>query len=68
VAVFRFAKAVLRVTPELLSAGVLPAALAATLPHISADTPQALVCAGGVCQPPTADPAELQKLLASAVR
>ena len=63
-AVFRFARAVLRVTPELLSTKVLPPALAATLPHISAETPQALVCAAGVCHPPTSDPAELQKLLA----
>ena len=65
-AVFRFAKAVLRVTPEHLAAGVLPPALAATLPHLSAETPLALVCAGGVCQPPTADPNELKKLLAPA--
>jgi len=63
-AVFRFVKAVLRVTPEMLAANVLPPALAATLPHISADKAQALVCAGGVCRPPTSDPAELQNLLA----
>jgi len=63
-AVLRFAKAVLRVTPELLSGAVLPPALAATLPHISAEAPQALVCAAGVCHPPASDPAELQKLLA----
>ncbi len=62
-ATFRYARAVLRVTPELLAAGVLPPALDATLPHISADAPQALVCAAGVCHPPTSDPAELQKLL-----
>ncbi len=62
-AVFRFAKAVLRVTPEHLAANVLPPALAATIPHISADAPQALVCASGVCQPPTSDPSVLQRLL-----
>ena len=66
-AVFRFGKAVLRVTPEQLSAGVLPPALAATLPHLAADVPQALVCAGGVCRPPTSDPTELQKLLVPAL-
>jgi uncharacterized protein YyaL (SSP411 family) len=66
-AVFRFGRAVLRVTPERLSAGVLPPALAATLPHISAETPQALVCAAGICHPPTSDPAELQRLLVPAV-
>ena len=63
-AIFRFARAVLRVTPEQLTAAVLPPALAATLPHLPAGTPQALVCAGGVCQPPVSDAAELKKLLA----
>jgi len=63
-AVFRYAKSVLRVTPQQLSAGILPPALAATLPHLDANLPQALVCSGGICQPPTADPAALQRLLA----
>jgi len=63
-AVYRLGKAVLRVTPEHLSAKILPPALAATLPHLSAESAQALVCAGGVCHPPTSDPAQLQKLLA----
>ena len=62
--VYRFGSAVLRVTPELLSAGVLPSALAATLPHLDADVPQALVCAAGVCHPPVDDPDQLRKLLA----
>ena len=66
-AVFRFAMAVLRVTPEHLAAGALPPALAATLPHLDAGVPQALVCAGGVCRPPVSDPGELKKLLAPAV-
>jgi len=61
--VYRYGKAVLRVTPEVLSANALPPALAATLPHLSADTPQALVCAAGVCQPPVTDPKELRALL-----
>jgi uncharacterized protein YyaL (SSP411 family) len=65
-AIFRYGRAVLRVTPEHLTAKVLPAALAATLPHVAADVPQALVCAAGVCHPPTSEPEQLQKLLAPA--
>jgi uncharacterized protein YyaL (SSP411 family) len=65
-AVYRLGKAVLRVTPEHLAAKILPPALAATLPHLAAETPQALVCSAGVCHPPTTDPDHLQKLLVSA--
>ena len=65
-AVFRFATVVLRVTPEHLAAGALPPALAATLPHLDPNVPQALVCAGGICQPPVSDPAALRKLLVRA--
>jgi uncharacterized protein len=61
--VYRFGKAVLRVTPETLGANVLPPALAATLPHVRGDVAQALVCAGGVCRPPVTDLAELRALL-----
>jgi len=62
-AVYRLGKAVLRVTPENLSANSLPQALAQTLPHLDAAKPQALVCAAGVCHPPTTDPDHLRKLL-----
>ena len=63
--VYRFGKAVLRVTPDRLAAGGLPEALAETLPHLKADIAQALVCAGTTCQPPTSDPDQLTALLKS---
>jgi uncharacterized protein YyaL (SSP411 family) len=60
--VFRFGKAVLRLTP-----GVLPASLAdalkETLPHLPVDKATAWVCAGQSCLPPVSDPAQLTKFL-----
>jgi len=62
--VYRFAKAVLRVTPERLANGnALAPALAETLPHLRADVAQALVCVGTTCRPPFSDPATLIALL-----
>jgi uncharacterized protein YyaL (SSP411 family) len=62
--VYRFAKAVLRVTPERMAAGdALAPALAETLPHLKANVAQALVCAGTTCRPPVSDPAALVELL-----
>jgi uncharacterized protein YyaL (SSP411 family) len=62
--VYRFAKAVLRVTPERLASGnALAPALAETLPHLRADIAQALVCVGTTCRPPVSDPAALLALL-----
>jgi uncharacterized protein len=62
--VYRFGKAVLRVTPERIAApGALAPALAETLPHLRADAPQALVCVGTSCRPPVTDPAALVALL-----
>jgi uncharacterized protein YyaL (SSP411 family) len=62
--VYRFAKAVLRVTPERIAAGdALAPALAETLPHLRADVAQALVCVGMTCRPPVSDPAALVALL-----
>ena len=60
--VFRFAKAVLRVTPEMPVDG-LPAALRETLPHLPQEQALAVVCAGQSCLPPTGDPAQLVALL-----
>jgi len=58
--VYRFAKAVLRVTPERMAAGnALAPTLAETLPHLDASVAQALVCAGTTCRPPVSDPAAL---------
>jgi hypothetical protein len=61
--VFRFGKAVLRVTPEALAATPLPPALAETLPHLRADVAQALVCVGASCLPPISDPEKLAAVL-----
>jgi hypothetical protein len=62
--VYRFGKAVLRVTPErMASPRALAPALAETLPHLRADVAQALVCVGTTCRPPVTDPAALIALL-----
>src|SRR5271154_2189350 len=61
--IYRFGKAVLRVTPETLAAASLAPALRETLPHLDAAKPQALVCVETSCHPPVSDPAKLQALL-----
>ncbi len=61
--IYRFGKAVLRVTPETLAAASLAPALRETLPHLDAAKPQALVCVETTCHPPVTDPAKLQALL-----
>ncbi len=61
--IYRFGKAVLRVTPEFLAGDGLAPALKETLPHLRADTPQALVCVETTCQPPVSDPDRLKALL-----
>jgi uncharacterized protein len=60
--VFRFGKAVLRVTPGTKLAA-LAGALKETLPHLPADKPVAIVCAGQSCLPPATDAAQLTALL-----
>jgi len=60
--VFRFGKAVLRVTPEV-SLENLPLALRLTLIHLPRETAAALVCSGTACSPPTSDPKLLVALL-----
>jgi len=60
--VYRLGKAVLRVTPESSLAN-LPVSLRHTLPHLSKDKAQALVCAGTTCLPPTSDAEELKRTL-----
>jgi uncharacterized protein YyaL (SSP411 family) len=60
---YRFGKAVLRVTPENLSNASLAPALGETLPHLDAAKPQALVCIETTCHPPVNDPAKLKALL-----
>ncbi len=66
--VYRFGKAVLRITPERLAAGALPAALAETLPHLDSAVPQAFVCVETTCYPPLADPEKLRALLGEAAK
>ncbi|HYL68849.1 MAG TPA: thioredoxin domain-containing protein [Candidatus Limnocylindria bacterium] len=61
--VYRFGKAVLRVTPEKIASASLPPALRETLPHLNAATPQALACVETTCYPPVADPEKLKALL-----
>jgi hypothetical protein len=61
--IYRFGKAVLRVTPEALAAASLAPALRETLPHLDAAKAQALVCVETTCHPPVSDPAKLEALL-----
>jgi len=61
--VFRFGKAVLRVTPAQLASNRLPAALRDTLPHLDGAAAQALVCVETTCRPPVAAPDKLAALL-----
>jgi uncharacterized protein YyaL (SSP411 family) len=60
--VFRFGKSVLRLTSGA-SLTNLAGALKETLPHLPADKPIAVVCAGQTCFPPTSDPAQLRAFL-----
>jgi uncharacterized protein len=62
--IYRFGKAVLRVTPEKITSASLAPALGETLPHLNAATPQALVCVETTCHPPVSDPQKLKSLLA----
>jgi uncharacterized protein YyaL (SSP411 family) len=61
--IYRFGKAVLRVTPERLVAGCLPTALHETLVYLDAGKAQALVCVKMACCPPVTEPQELSALL-----
>jgi len=61
--IYRFGKAVLRVTPEKIGSASLPPALRETLPHLNAATPQALVCVETTCHAPVTNPEKLKSLL-----
>ncbi|MGH9687450.1 MAG: thioredoxin domain-containing protein, partial [Candidatus Acidiferrales bacterium] len=63
VGVYRFGKIILRITPERLSQGALPAALRETLPHLDATKSQAMVCVGSTCHPPIANRAQIIAVL-----
>jgi uncharacterized protein len=64
--VFRFGKAVLRVTPGTKLAA-LAGAVKETLAHLPAGKPLAIVCAGQSCLPPATDAAQLTALLQNGV-
>ena len=61
--VYRFGKAVLRVTPETVAADALAPELKETIPHLDASAAQAFVCVGSSCHPPVSAPAKLIELL-----
>jgi uncharacterized protein len=61
--IYRFGKAVLRVTPEQIASASLAPALRETLPHLDASIPQALVCVETTCHAPITEPAKLSALL-----
>ena len=61
--IYRFGKAVLRVTPGKIVSSSLAPALRETLPHLNAAAPQALVCVETSCHPPVTDPEKLKALL-----
>jgi uncharacterized protein YyaL (SSP411 family) len=63
--VYRLGKSVLRVTPGAALEN-LAGALRLTLPHLPAEKPLAIVCAGQTCLPPTSDPEQLRALLEGA--
>ena len=63
--VYRFGKAVLRVTPDTIAADALAPALKETIPHLDASAAQALVCVGTSCHPPVDAPGKLIELLRS---
>jgi uncharacterized protein YyaL (SSP411 family) len=63
--VYRFAKAVLRVTPERLAATALPQALKETLPNLDPGKLQAFLCVETTCFPPVTEPSALKSLLAT---
>ncbi|HXT73670.1 MAG TPA: thioredoxin domain-containing protein, partial [Candidatus Angelobacter sp.] len=61
--VYRFGKAVLRVTPEIIAADALAPALKETIPHLDASAAQAFLCVGTSCYPPVSAPEKLIELL-----
>jgi uncharacterized protein len=62
--IYRYGKAVLRVTSDQIASASLAPALRETLPHLNAATPQALVCVETTCHPPLTDTEKLKALLA----
>jgi hypothetical protein len=70
VTLFAFNKTTLRLAANQAVAENLPPVLAATIPHLpqlSSGKPFAVICSGWACQPPVAEPAELQRALEAAL-
>jgi uncharacterized protein YyaL (SSP411 family) len=65
--VYRFGKAILRVTPERASQNTLPTPILEIVPGLRPAEPQALVCIETTCQPPTSDATQLASLLTGIV-
>ena len=63
--VYRFGKAVLRVTPQIAEAHALAPALRETIPHLDAGVARAFVCVGTSCYPPVSEPPKLIELLST---
>jgi uncharacterized protein YyaL (SSP411 family) len=61
--IYRFGKAVLRITPERIASASLAPALRETIPHLDAAKAQALVCVETSCHPPVTTPAQVASLL-----
>jgi hypothetical protein len=62
--VYRFGKAVLRITPDS-DVAHLSGPLRETVPHLQAGKALAVVCLGQTCHPPTSDAAQLAALMES---
>jgi uncharacterized protein len=60
--VYRFGKAVLRVTPQPAASALAPA-LKETIPHLNATAAHALVCSGTSCHAPISEPGKLVEML-----
>jgi uncharacterized protein YyaL (SSP411 family) len=61
--IYRYAKAVLRATPEKIKSAKWPPALAETIQNLPTISAQALVCVETTCRPPIKSPNELKAIL-----
>ena len=64
--IYRYAKTVLRVTPEAAKNKLAPS-LSETIPNLNSQIPQAQLCQGTTCQPPTTSPAHLKSQLTNTI-
>jgi uncharacterized protein len=64
--IYRYAKAVLRATPEKIKNAKWPPSLAETIRNLPTISAQALVCVETTCRPPAKNPNELKAILTDA--